>query len=292
MQDEETLTNEARWFIKEYQFVTDTYRLFAMLSRLIGDPQRSLFHSSPNMKFMLRQIKAMDFTLPENIAGARPNRPRESIYQERASLSTRDEVTGEAINAEEMDIALIVLYGHILYSGNSFYPALNYFFRAYALDDQNPVVLLSIALCYIHQSLKRQSENRHYLIMQGLSFMQEYRRVRERPGTFLSERQEMEFNFARVWHTLGLAHLAAEGYQRVLDIGTQIQAQSKPASRQTTGLIDGSDVVMADASAGVDESAPFVEDFSREAAVALQSIYALGGDIRSAQQVTAQWLVI
>ncbi|PYH82974.1 TPR-like protein [Aspergillus uvarum CBS 121591] len=292
MQDEETLTNEARWFIKEYQFVTDTYRLFAMLSRLIGDPQRSLFHSSPNMKFMLRQIKAMDFTLPESNAGARPNRPRESIYQERASLSTRDEITGEAISAEEMDIALIVLYGHILYSGNSFYPALNYFFRAYALDDQNPVVLLSIALCYIHQSLKRQSENRHYLIMQGLSFMQEYRRVRERPGTLLSERQEMEFNFARVWHTLGLAHLAAEGYQRVLDISTQIQAQSKPASRQSTGLIDGSGVVMADASAGVDEPAPFVEDFSREAAVALQSIYALGGDIRSAQQVTAQWLVI
>ncbi|RAL09686.1 TPR-like protein [Aspergillus homomorphus CBS 101889] len=293
MQDEETLANEARWFIKEYQFVTDTYRLFAMLSRLSGDPQRSLFHSSPNMKFMLRQIKAMDFTLPDNIAGARPNRPRESIYQERASLSTRDE-TGEAISAEEMDIALIVLYGQILYSGNSFYPALNYLFRAYALDDQNPVVLLSIALCYIHQSLKRQSENRHYLIMQGLSFMQEYRRVRERPGSLLSERQEMEFNFARVWHTLGLAHLAAEGYHRVLEMGKQIQAQSKPDSRPSPGLIkEHDDVVMADASAGNDEgAAPFVEDFSREAAVALQNIYALSGDIRSAQQVTAQWLVI
>ncbi|PYH50085.1 tetratricopeptide repeat protein [Aspergillus saccharolyticus JOP 1030-1] len=291
MQDEETLANEARWFIKEYQFVTDTYRLFAMLSRLSGDPQRSIFHSSSNMKFMLRQIKAMDFTLPENIAGARPNRPRESIYQERASLSTRDEITGEAISAEEMDIALIVLYGQILYSGNSFYPALNYLFRAYALDDENPVVLLSIALCYIHQSLKRQSENRHYLIMQGLSFMQEYRRVRERPGTLLSERQEMEFNFARVWHTLGLAHLAAEGYHRVLDIGKQIQAQAKPASQLSTGLMTDTDVVMADASAGVDNPA-FVEDFSREAAVALQNLYAFSGDIRSAQQVTAQWLVI
>ncbi|PYH96394.1 TPR-like protein [Aspergillus ellipticus CBS 707.79] len=289
-QDEETLANEARWFIKEYQFVTDTYRLFAMLSRLSGDPHRSLFHSSPNMKFMLRQIKAIDFTLPDNNTGARPSKVvRESIYKERASLSTRDEITGEAIPADEMDVALLVLYGHILYSGNSFYPALNYLFRAYALDDQNPAVLLSIALCYIHHSFKRQSENRHYLIMQGLSFMHEYRRVRERPGNLLSERQEMEFNFARVWHSLGIAHLAIEGYHRVLQLGEQIQAQSQPSDPK-----DGSDVVMTD-DAGPDTEdapAPFTEDFSREAAVALQIIYAMNGDYQAAQQVTAKWLVI
>jgi general transcription factor 3C polypeptide 3 (transcription factor C subunit 4) len=28
LRDEEILVNEARWFMKEYQFVTDTYRLF------------------------------------------------------------------------------------------------------------------------------------------------------------------------------------------------------------------------------------------------------------------------
>ncbi|PWY82837.1 RNA polymerase III transcription factor TFIIIC subunit Tfc4 [Aspergillus heteromorphus CBS 117.55] len=287
MQDEETLANEARWFIKEYQFVTDTYRLFSMLSRLSGDPRRSLFHSSPNMKFMLRQIKAIDFTLPDNHTGARPSKlVRESVYKERASLSTRDEVTGEAIPADEMDVALLVLYGHILYSGNSFYPALNYLFRAYALDDQNPAVLLSIALCYIHHSFKRQSENRHYLIMQGLSFMHEYRRVRERPGTLLAEQQEMEFNFARVWHSLGIAHLAKEGYHRVLQLGEQIQAQSQPQSA------DGSDVIMTDDDDAADAPVLFVEDFSREAAVALQIIYAVNGDYQSAHRVTSKWLVI
>ncbi|KAL2840316.1 hypothetical protein BJX68DRAFT_187224 [Aspergillus pseudodeflectus] len=304
--DEETLANEARWFIKEYQFVTDTYRLFATLSCLIGDPHRSLFHSSPNMKFMLRQIKAIDFTLPDEVTGSRPTRQvRESIYKERAALSTRDD-TGEAIPADEMDVALLVLYGHILYSGNSFYPALNYFFRAYALDDQNPAVLLSIALCYIHHSMKRQSENRHYHIMQGLSFMSEYRRIRERPGSLPVERQEMEFNFARVWHTLGLAHLAVEGYQRVLDLGKQIQAQSRgqlpakastgasPPAQATTADGD-TDVPMTDvdpAISGVAASPSFVEDFSREAAFALQTLHALNGDFQSARAVTATWLVI
>ncbi|KAL3454555.1 hypothetical protein BJX65DRAFT_4032 [Aspergillus insuetus] len=304
-QDEETLANEARWFIKEYQFVTDTYRLFATLSCLIGDPHRSLFHSSPNMKFMLRQIKAIDFTLPDEVTGARPTRQvRESIYKERAALSTRDD-TGEAIPADQMDVALLVLYGHILYSGNSFYPALNYFFRAYALDDQNPAVLLSIALCYIHHSMKRQSENRHYQIMQGLSFMSEYRRIRERPGSLLVERQEMEFNFARVWHTLGLAHLAAEGYQRVLDLSKQIQAQSRgqlPAEASTTASPQAQtatgedmDVPMTDvdpAISGVAASPSFVEDFSREAAFALQTLHALNGDFQSARAITVTWLVI
>lgn len=291
LRDEETLANEARWFIKEYQFVTDTYRLFSMLSCLTGDPQRSIFHSSPNMKFMLRQIKAMDFSLPEHVTQSRPIRP--SAYHERASLSTRNEL-GQEIPAEEMDVALLVLYGHILYSGSSFYPALNYFFRAYALDPQNPAVLLSIALCYIHQSLKRQSENRHYLIMQGLSFMHEYRRVREKPGALLIERQEMEFNFARTFHMLGLAHLTCDGYQRVLELGEQIQREALAQLTQEEvpkANENGHDVVMGGTE--LPSAAPvFVEDFSREAAVALQSIYALGGDLRAAKEVTEKWLVI
>ncbi|GMF68899.1 unnamed protein product [Aspergillus oryzae] len=232
----------------------------------------------------------MDYTIPDGTTGLRSSKPvRESIYQERARLSTRDE-NGEVIPAEAMDVALLVLYGHILYSGNSFLPALNYFFRAYALDDQNPTVLLSIALSYIHHSLKRQSENRHFMIMQGLAFMEEYRRVRERPGSLLQERQEMEFNYARVWHMLGLSNLAVEGYQRVLELGKQIQAESRGAKPvvQITRHVDD-DVEMRDAEM---DKEPFVEDFSPEAALALQTLYALSGDLHLAKDVTANWLVI
>ncbi|KAJ5688676.1 hypothetical protein N7462_003068 [Penicillium macrosclerotiorum] len=293
-QDEETLTMEARWFVKEYQFVTDTYRLFSMLSHLSGDPHKSLFHSSPSMKFMLRQIKAMDFTLPDS--ADKPPPSRQSIWKERASLSTRDEA-GEPIPAHELDIALLVLYGNILYSGNSFYPALNYFFRAYALDDKNPAVLLSIALSYIHQSQKRQSENRHYLIMQGLSFMYEYRRARAKRGATLQEHQEVEFNFARVWHGLNLSHLAIEGYEKVLKIGDQIkQEASLQVSETANGAPKNADVTMTDADDDsktlISKPQPFLEDFSREAAYALQCLHVLGGDTKMAKEVTGNWLVI
>ena len=273
--------------MKEYQFVTDTYRIFAILSRLSGDPHRSLFHSSPNMKFMLRQIKAMDFSLSEHMSQAGPTRAlRQPRYHERVALSSRNEM-GEVIAAEEMDVALLTLYGHILYSGNSFYPALNYFFRAYSLDPENPAVLLSIAGSYLHHSLKRQSENRHYLIMEGLSFMHEYRRVREKEGSLLQERQEMEFNFGRVYHMLGLAHLAVEGYHKALELGEQIRIESQKARGQVPGT-DGVDIVMGEA----DVQQPFVEDFSSEAAVALQTIYAFSGDLKAAKDITEKWLVI
>ncbi|KAL4898256.1 hypothetical protein BDV59DRAFT_166523 [Aspergillus ambiguus] len=288
--DGKTLVSEARWFIKKYQFVTDTYRLHTILSRVSGDP---VFHAPPEKKFMLRQIRAIDYNLPkESESTGHGNVPvRPSVYKERASLTTRDE-SGELITAEEMDITLLYLYGHMLFSTDSFMEALNYFFRAYALDDKNPAVLLSIALCYIRQSLKRQSENRHYQIIQGLSFMQEYRRVRERKGCSLQERQEMEFNFARVYHTLSLAHLAVEGYQRVLGLGEQIRAEhqrSIPISRVTKPA-DNDDESMPQAESGVEDT--FVEDFSLEAAMALQGIYALNGDFKSAQEVTTKWLVI
>jgi len=234
---------------------------------------------------MLRQIKAIDFTVPmgpshkQSKSGLRP-----SVYHERASLSTRDE-HGEAIPAEELDTALLVLYGHILYSGNSFIPALNYFYRAYALDEKSPLVLLSIALCYIQHSLKRQSENRHFQIIQGLSFMHEYRRLREQPSASLSERQEMEFNFARVWHALGLSHLAVEGYQRVLHLGERMEAERESKAQ----------ILISDPSNEEEEeplSQPFTENFTSEAAVALQTIFALSGDLAMAKSVTDRYLVI
>lgn len=239
------------------------------------------------MKFMLRQIKAMDFTMPD--AEDKPEPPRQSVWRERAALSTKDE-NGNDIPAQELDIALLVLYGHILYSGNSFFPALNYFFRAYALDDQNPVVLLSIGLCFIHHSQKRQCDNRHYLIMQGLSFMHEYRRAREKHGLTLQERQEVEFNFARVYHGLNLSHLAVQGYERVLEIGEEIQKQ---ALEQSNIASDGTDVNMGGATdIAVSSGQNFVEDFSREAAFALQCLHVLGGDTLTAKNVTEKWLVI
>jgi general transcription factor 3C polypeptide 3 (transcription factor C subunit 4) len=100
----------------------------------------------------------------------------------------------------------------------------------------------------------------------------------------------VEFNFARVWHGLNLSHLAVEGYERVLQIGEEIQQQSL---KQSKGSTDDPGVDMdGSSSVAVTSDQNFVEDFSREAAFALQCLHVFGGDAGTAKNVTEKWLVI
>lgn len=109
--DEETSCIVARWFMKEFQFVTDGYRLFCTINRLcIG--QNTWFNCGPTQKFVRRQLKAMDCSLVDQ------NQRRE-LYQEKASYTTRDD-EGRSISAGDMDLALLMLYGYMLYLGKSF----------------------------------------------------------------------------------------------------------------------------------------------------------------------------
>lgn len=97
--------------MREYQFVTDGYRLFAAFNRL-SHSENSWYNCGPSQKYILRQLKAVDFSL---LGDAR----RKSLFQERASYTTKDE-KGNQIRAQEMDVVLLMLYGHILYAGKSY----------------------------------------------------------------------------------------------------------------------------------------------------------------------------
>ncbi|RFU27016.1 hypothetical protein B7463_g9320, partial [Scytalidium lignicola] len=187
--DEETCVSVARFFMKEYQFTTDSYRMFAAITRICQSPI-SWYNSGPTQKYILRQIKAMDFSLVDKTQ-------REKYFAEKGSYSAQDE-SGRAIVNDDMDTALLMLYGHILYTGTSYAYALNYFFRALALDPTNP------------------AENRQHLIVQGLTFM--FRYYEQRRESFrIEERQEAHYNIARAYNMLGLSNLAAPYYSRVLE---------------------------------------------------------------------------
>ena len=49
---------------------------------------------------------------------------QKSLYDERASYTTKDE-KGNPILAEQMDIGLIMLYGHVMYAGGGHIEALS-----------------------------------------------------------------------------------------------------------------------------------------------------------------------
>ncbi|CAD6499504.1 BgTH12-03616 [Blumeria graminis f. sp. triticale] len=250
--DEETCASVARFFMREYQFTTDSYRLFSAMLRICQSPV-SWYSSGPTQKYVLRQIKAMDLALVGDASS------ESKIGESGTNVLTTRNNDSEATAG--MDIPLLMLYGHILYAGTSYAYALNYFLRADALDPGNPMISLSIGLAYIHHALKRQAENRQHSIMQGISFMQAYYKNRKQAKT-IEERQEAHFNVARCYHLLGLVQLAIPYYMRVFDEISDQDYKSRD------------------------------ENITLDSAYNLQSIFIIAGNHKLAKDVANRWLIV
>ena len=106
----------ARFFMKDYQFTTDAYRMFAAITRAVHSPV-SWYSAGPSQKYILRQIKAMDYVFADEES-------RHKYFSERGAYSAVDE-KGHVIINTDLDIALLMLYGHILYTGKSYIQALS-----------------------------------------------------------------------------------------------------------------------------------------------------------------------
>ncbi|KAI1457091.1 TPR-like protein [Annulohypoxylon moriforme] len=246
--DEETCVASARWIMREYQYDTEPFRMFSALSRLCPSPA-SWYASGPVQKYMLRQIKLMDRAI--NAAGTE------------VSGDEDGPPTGRVFPGKELDVTLLMLYGNILFISNSFTYALNYFMRAHSLDPYNTMVILSVGNCYVYYALKRQAENRQYLLTQGFHFLHQYYELKL-ASPDAAQRQEAHYNLARSYHAVGIPHLATEYYRRAL--------------REVPD--DSENGVMGR------------NDLSREAAYNMAQICWAGGDVDAVKAVTDQYLVI
>ncbi|KAL2408292.1 hypothetical protein ABEF93_000848 [Exophiala dermatitidis] len=290
LRDSQTLFNIVlRWFMRRFQFCTDAYRLFAGMNFLFPHPDdkggkdiqmaNAHFRSGPSQKFMFRQVMAMDMNLPQDY-NPEGYGPVPSFMRQQPSLLAKDEgdedlANGEVITPKELDVVLLTLYGHILYAGGSFPNALSYFFRARSLDPKNPVTLLSIALAYMHELLKRQSDNRHMFFLQGWAFFEEYAEARREwakskgdPETEVLVEREILFNRARSWHMMGMSDLAVRAYAKLFSSAT-------PTASAQTGK-------------GQTKHA----DYTMEAAYAVQTLYALSGNATMARDISEKYLVV
>ncbi|KAI1109731.1 hypothetical protein F5Y14DRAFT_393913 [Nemania sp. NC0429] len=253
-QDEETCVAAARFLMRDRQFDSDPFRMFAALCRLCPSPA-SWYASGPVQKYMLRQIKLMDRALTSGGG--------EDSEEEEPKVNG-----GRVYSSKHLDVTLLVLYGHILFVSNSFTYALNYFLRAYSIDPTNQMILLSVGQCYIHYALKRQSENRQYLLVQGFVFLHRYY-DRKVSSADAAERQEAHYNMARSYHAIGIPHLAAEFYQRVLR-----------------------DIPDDDDDSGPGPGILGTNDLSQEAAYNLQQICWAGGDLDAVKALSERYLTI
>lgn len=268
--DEKTLCDVARWFMKEFQFVTDGYRLFSAVHRLC-DGRDGWFNCGASQKFVLRQLKAMDSSQLSQSGHRNPDKGR--------TPSTTEDGENNPVDDTNMDLALLMLYGYILYLGRSFSLALSMllphlvdtiqltclrlFLPRVCLGPKQSDYQSLVGLSYIQHAIKRQSDDRHRLITQGLTFLLGYYDLRQSSRS-ASEKQEAAFNVGRTYHMLGLTHLAVPYYQRCL-------ASSRNQPRN---------------------GAIHCDDFSLEAAFALQNIWATNADMGKAMDITHNYLVI
>lgn len=258
------MTEEARWFLKNFPFVSDGYRLFSAVNRFCRG-EITYFNSGPEQKFMLRQIKSMDYALL-------PPESRDKFFfsdGDRVKPTQPSITRGNPHKLTEHDPSILCLYGHMMFVAATYGSALAYYFRAYVVKPDDPVINLCIAVSYVQMGYKRQSENRQFQIQQGLAFLARYFDLRTMDKVAL-HMQEAEFNVAMMWHSLGLYHLALPAYERCLQLSEQVQKEKITMSGELE----------------------VIEDFAAEAAFAIQTILAIGGDTEGARKITEEWLVL
>ncbi|KAK4661584.1 transcription factor TFIIIC subunit tfc4 [Podospora pseudopauciseta] len=250
--DEETCVAIARYFMRDYRPGTDSYRMFSAMCRVCQTPV-SWYTSGPAQKFILRQIKTMD-----NIV----------MRQQQSPSGEKDDSIG-------LDVSLLTIYGHILFTTTSYTYALSYFARAASIDPTNCLINLSTGLAYIHYALKRQATNRQYLLNQGFGFLFRYYEDRlaeaERNGS-AGQRQEAHFNMARAYSLIGLGNVAVEFYKKVLEEPPVQKVDRSDEERWKGGLAE--------------------EDLRVEAAYNLRSMGYLLGDLEGAAGVVRKWMVL
>ncbi|CAO2656315.1 Nn.00g051180.m01.CDS01 [Neocucurbitaria sp. VM-36] len=255
----------ARWLLKEHPFGTDLFRLYSAVNRLCSFPEG--FATGPAHKVLMRYIKTMDYALlsPEQRVWYNFRDTKDSKGGFRNNMNVED--VGKV---KDHDPALFALYGHVLMCGGSYMAALNYYFRAFAITPEDPVLNLSIGVAYIQHAMKRLSENRQYQIQQGLAFVYRYYELRTKDDIAI-HCQEAEFNVGRMWHGLGLVTLALPAYERCIELRMRVKQEAE--DRCSNGSWAH-------------------EDFATEAAFAIQSIYAVSGNFEGARKITEDVLVI
>ncbi|KAK3076379.1 hypothetical protein LTS18_013182 [Coniosporium uncinatum] len=193
--------------------------------------------------------------------------------QELISWTESAKHEGNPWQLQELNAGVLMLYGHIMLLGGTTNVALDYYFRVFAIRPDDPIVSLCIANAFVQGALKRISENRHYQIQQGLAFLWRYYELRVRPtaegeGTRARalHRQEAEFNVGRVYHGLGMEHLALGYYESCLGLRGEVVGERAEGEPE--------------------------EDFAVEAAFAVGCIRGAGGDVEGARRVAEEWLVL
>ncbi|KAK0551585.1 transcription factor TFIIIC subunit tfc4 [Tilletia horrida] len=179
-------------------------------------------------------------------------------------------------------------YGMLMLMSRSNVPALYLFTRQYARVPTDPLLCMLCAAGFLNRALNRQVDNRHQAILQGFAYLSQYRKLRLAPlkkkkatpsssasappsVDKIMSTQEVEYNFGRGFHQIGLVQQAVYHYERVLKLANE----EKEAESSANGGRGGGGFWMA-----------------KEAAFNLSLIFVAGGSPSMARELYERWLVV
>lgn len=193
-----TVPNYVRWLLVSSQFSPTIYDIF-MCCFSSGIAAWASFSNYNHQKYFLRHVKAYDSLLTSTkISGA-------------ANLASQ--VKDLKPNREHPQ--LLYIYACLLGSNRSYSSPIVYLTRVYREYYNDPTICLTLGLAHVHRSMQRNSSNRHLQVLQGMSYLMEYRQARLKNAT-VYEKQEIEYNYGRLFHMIGLPTLAVSHYEKVL----------------------------------------------------------------------------
>ncbi|KAJ3811099.1 hypothetical protein F5876DRAFT_88515 [Lentinula aff. lateritia] len=297
------VVEQCRKLISSNQFNNELYRLL-LASLSSGLRPTDSFITSTLQKFFFREMKLSDVAVkdPEllkwNVALKRwaPINPstlssggRKDRDKDRDKDKDNDKDGADDLGEEDSDVGgggtaendtvssndrpilptkdnplTVAIYGQMCIAAKSYQSAIFYLLHAYDYCPEDPMISLSLAIASIGRAMQRQSDNRHYLIAQGMAFLSKYRALRSVDSARLSE---VEYNFGRMFQQLGLHSHAVNHYERVL----QLSGNQEKENQTQTAIGDR-------------------KSFAKEAAYNLSLIYVLTGATPLAESLYRRWL--
>lgn len=198
------VSNNVRYLLSSTQFSPTIYNVF-MCCFHSGVGAWAAFSNYNHQKYFLRQLKSYDSLLTSGAVSGMS----QIVVDVKNTKFTRESPL------------LLYLYACLLGSNRTYSSPIVYLTRAYREYNQDPTICLMLGLAHVHRSMQRNSSNRHLQLLQGISYLMEYRETRLRKLT-LYEQQEVEYNFGRLFHMLGLPTLAIDHYNKVLGFHGQV----------------------------------------------------------------------
>ncbi|THH16344.1 hypothetical protein EUX98_g9314 [Antrodiella citrinella] len=232
---------QSRKLINIHQFNNEAFRIL-LASVGHGMHATDAFLASTLSKHLLRELKTADAAF----------RNKDSLKWN--NVTKRYAPTGSSSKADDEDDDEVAI-GVLRKAGKS---ALFYLLHAYEYCPQDPMICLCLAIASVGRAMQRQADNRHHLVTQGLAFLAKYRKIR---GEDMEHLDEVEYNFGRAFHQLGLLTHAARHYEQALEIAEKRMRE------------DDQDYGMA-----------------QTAAYNLSLIYATTGSTPKAQSLYRRWL--